>query len=562
MKCSECRYYGKKKMCDLGTDEAVREVVAKNNELLYEISTASKPRFEDTENVERKFRDAVNKFFDVMSVLYTIPMNGYFWEKGASKEKDEYRQYYHWYRNFGYERCIQQVQMRILTLGRASCGFVGEFSSGKSSYLNAEVFGEHWLPVGAGATTSIPTYIFSGRADRIVLENMRGNIRVLPGFDTLKQLAHSAKPKGCPCRFQWDAVIKRLFCFSSRLKYNNDLVYVDLPGYSASADDNRSMKEAIDGCDKIVYFKPVSSGQLNDTDLRYLEAVKDKEVMVVLSKADEKSPAECMKVLKLVKSTLKEKDINVENVILYTNCSDVFAANSDFCKRLSGFRDELNKFILDTSAREKDMALSRVVMEHYLNEFMEHEKGIFSRLDAMEGAFDNFIGKRELDEPFFSTWKTINKNIADSSGKYVEEHFFSENTVRVNEYINANTSRIHNYYMSDIYNSCFNFSYQEAMRECAYAYLYLSALNAKMTGRASDYTTEADRDINNLERTYKMAKGYIDIIFNGIKAFFSEHKELSSSIVGDAQLAFKIVEDAYSELLKHMRNYEKRWFES
>lgn len=558
MICSECKY-GKKKRCDVGTEEAVRDVVTKNNELLYSISTASNPRFEDEENLVQNFKDALNSFFDVMSVLYSIPMNGYFPEESASEEKIEDYMMYRRYRYIGYERCIQQVQMRILTLGRASCGFVGEFSSGKTSYLNAEVFGGDVLPVGVRSTTSIPTYIFPGRNDRIILENMRGNIIKLSGFEVLKQLAHSAKPEGCPCRFQWDAVIKRLFCFSSELKYNSDHVYVDLPGYSASADDNRSMKEAIAGCDKILYFKPVDSGQLNEKDIEYLKGVEEKDILIVLSKADTRSPDDCTEVLDLVKATLEEKGINVQNVCLYTNRAEVFVAYKDFSIKLRDDREKIHKFISDTSSKEKDMALSHAMMGYYLDGFMNCENKMSSRLDMIGEEYDKFIGKRKLDEAFFKTWKNINKDIADSSGRYVDTHFFSENTVRINDYLNTNRNRAYNYYIAEAYDSSFNLSYQDALYGYTLYYLYITALTTGLSKESSSYYTDACKTIDSIEKKYKSMREYIDTIISVTKSFFEAHKIQTASIIGDAQLAFRHVQDAYEKLLNYVKDYEKRW---
>lgn len=106
-------------------------------------------------------------------------------------------------------------------------------------------------------------------------------------MDSLKLLAHSSKPDGCPCVFPWNTVIKRIFCFSSDLRINSrDIAYVDLPGYSATADDDDAMMEASQGCDRIVYFKPVQSGGLIEKDLEYLKSINRNDVMIVLSKAE------------------------------------------------------------------------------------------------------------------------------------------------------------------------------------------------------------------------------------------------------------------------------------
>ncbi len=538
------------------------KAIAKNSELLYDISTADRPRFIDEENVEENFRKMLAMFFDVVSVLYTIPMNGYYPEDKATEENWKEYHLYQRYRHISYERCIQQAQMRILTLGRASCGFVGAFSSGKTSYLNTEVFGKEMLPVDKNASTSIPTYIFSGRNDKLIFENMRGNIRVSSDFGDLKHLAHSNKPKGCPCQFQWDAVIKRIFCFSSNLKYNRDLVYVDLPGYSASVNDNISMKEAIDGCDKVVYFKPVPSGQLNEKDIAYLHALNAKDVMVVLSKADEKSPADCRKVYDLVKATLEENEIDVgDHIVFYTRRPDVFVSDNDFFKQLKIHREKLEDFILDTSARENDMQLSNAVMEYYANGFIKHEERIFLALGMVENSFDDFLGNRELDHTFFEAWKDINKNIADSSGNYVDTHIFSANTVRIDDYLKANSNRATNYFISDTYDSKYNLSYQEAMYGYTLYDLYKTALYTQICGRAHSNYDEACNKMDRMEKHYSEAKKNIDFIFTTMKYFFDYHKQLSNSIVQDAQVAYKLVGEAYGQLLDYVKNYEKRWQE-
>lgn len=556
--CSNCRY---KKRCALGTEDAVKEAIAKNDELLRNISTADKPRFEDEENVEWNFKEKLDMFFDVMSVLYAIPMNGYFPENDASEEKLAAYRFFHGYRHFSSEQCIRQAQMRILTLGRASCGFVGPYSSGKSSYLNAEVFGGDLLPVGVNATTSIPTYIFSGRRDQLVLENMRGNIWVSSNFDALRQLSHSTKPKGCPLQFQWDAVIKRLFCFSSKLKHNRELVYVDLPGYSASTDDNRSMKEALEGCDKVVYFIPVKNGDLSETDIAYLKAISGKDVMIVLSKVDKMSPSDCKKVYNQVKGTLQDNGIKIEGIVLYTNRKETFASDADFFKKLKNHRDKLNEFILDTSAKENDMALSNAMMQHYVNGFIEHEKGISSSLGSVEELFDGFVGSRKLDKAFFDSWKNINKSVADSSGNYVDSHFFTANTVRVGDYLTANQERIYNYFKSDTYDSEFNTSYQLCLYGYTMYFLYKTAFYTQLYGRADSNYTEACEAIDGVEKVHDAVRKHLDLIFDAAKNFFNYHKQLSISIVQDAQLAFRLVEEAYGKLLNYVKNYEKRWYE-
>lgn len=556
--CEKC---SRRRKCEVGTEEAARKVVAQNKILLQEISTADIPRFTDEEDVEFIFREHLNAFFDVMSVLYTIPENGYFPENDASEEREDVYWQYRRYRRWAYKRSIQQAQMRILTLGRASCGFVGAYSSGKSSYLNKEVFGGKFLPEGAQATTSIPTYIFPGRSDKVILENMRGNIKILPGLDVLRELEHSSKPKECPCSFQWDAVIKRLFCFSSGLKYNSDLVYVDLPGYSASDSDNRSMKEAMEGCDKIVYFMPISNGELNEKDIEYLTTIDQKDLIMVLSKADKRSPDDCITILKKIKDTLKEKEIEAEDVLLYTTHPEVFASNDGFSKELENCKEKLIKFIMDTSAKEKDMTLSNDTMLYYLNNFVEFEKEMCSRLDQLDKIFSGFLGGKKLDDTFFQTWKNINKDIANSSGRYVDEHFFSTD-VRILDYLNANINRAYNYYASDTYDSNFNISYEEALYGYTLYYIYKTALYTYVTKKGDNNYEEACKKIDALKDNYNKCRELIKCVYDNTDTFFTYHKAQTVSIIEDAKAAFQLVEDAYEELLNYVKNYEKRWYES
>lgn len=169
MKCEEC-YYRKRGKCELNTEAEVEQVRMENMKLLEDICKASTPRFVDEENLRDQFKARLDMFYDVGAVLYTLPMQEYL--PGDNEEDREKFANYEFLKRLTYDRCSRQAETRILTLGRASCGFVGEYSSGKSSCLNAEAFGDNLLPTSAGKTTSIPTYVFWGRKNLLIYENM------------------------------------------------------------------------------------------------------------------------------------------------------------------------------------------------------------------------------------------------------------------------------------------------------------------------------------------------------------------------------------------------------
>ena len=559
MKCAECLY---RKKCELNTPEALDKALADNRDMLAKICSASTPRFVDEDGLENGFKIKLDMLYDVMAVIYTVPMSEYMPTAGTeSFEEDRKRfQIYQHIKNATYKRCIQQANMRTLTLGRASCGFVGEYSSGKSSFLNAEVFKGSLLPVGIDKTTSIPTYIFSGWNDKLVYENMRGNIHISGGLDSLRVIAHSSKPEECPCSFPWNAVIKRIFCFSSKLKLNHDVVFVDLPGYSATSDDNASMSEAVEGCDKIMYFKPVQSGGLNEKDLEYLKNVNGKDVLIVLSKADRKSPADCLKTLEAVKATLSHEELDVKEVVLYTTFPEKFDFDPGFRKLLQGWLKTADDFMFDTTAVDDDLDFARMMLAKYHKEYQEYGEDITSKLDLFEKAFAVFIGDKALDDAFFDTWKRINKDVADSSGKYMEYHLFTANDFRFVDYIKANSERAASYYQSDVYDSNFNHSYQLAILNMTVRYLYMTALITHVNRSPDSNYEEACESVDKMKQDYATVRGNLEGLSEVYGAVFNMLRYQFSAIAGDVDLAYEGIVKSYSELVAYAKKYEQRRF--
>lgn len=562
MKCEECIFRKKCIKEGLGTEETVDRLIRDNRDMLEKICFAKTLRFEDDDGLLKAFKENLNMFYDVLAVIYTIPMSEYFPSPNDENEDNVLEFWrYQSLKTATLNRCINQANMRTLTLGRASCGFVGEFNSGKSSCINHVILKGDVLPTAAISCTSIPTYIFSSQHEKLIFENMRGNILIQDGNEALKNLAHSSKPnKECPCSFPWNSVLKRIFYFSPAIAFNHSMVFVDLPGYSADVEDNATMQEAIEGCDKIVYFKPIGKGALDVTDLEYLNKIEQKEILIVLSKADTKSSSDCKKTLEEIQRTLDNANISVKDIIFYTTQSNKFSQDKDFSKVLAEHLKILNDFIFDATAVDEDLNFAIAVFKYYSEKYTQYVDVLNEMYGNSESILSEFIGNKALDHSFFETWKRINKDFADSSGSYFEYHIFSQNKFKIMDYLTPNIKRAKDFFESDIYDSNFNNSFQYVMYFSALYYLYKTALYATALGESDSNYNDACMIIGQLQQNYKAVKKNLEVIQNNINLLFGITKAQHSGIVGDVRHAYQKTVKSYQELLDYTKKYEKRWF--
>lgn len=176
--------------------------------------------------------------------------------------------------------------------------FVGAFSSGKSTLLNA-VIGESLLSTNIDPQTSIPTELAYGSPERLTAHQADGTSRVLQRADLLEQQAGDA-PLGAwlDLRLPCDALAKV-----------PHLKLVDMPGWDSG---NSQHGHAIDGyvSRSLAYCIVVSAdeGSLHESVRAALSELQlhGMPVIAIISKSDKKTPDDVQDIARQVAAEIEK----------------------------------------------------------------------------------------------------------------------------------------------------------------------------------------------------------------------------------------------------------------
>lgn len=195
--------------------------------------------------------------------------------------------------------------------------FGGAFSAGKSSLINA-LIGEKRLVVEIDPTTSIPTYVCAGEAERITAINLfqRSVELAQAEFASLthdEQLKHGTHIGGL-----LRTVVIQMPSFGWQ-----HLALLDTPGYSKPTQDESHERtdadiayEQLNSADCIVWVVSAASGVISEDELAFLNRLNpDIPKLIVINRADAKAVADLDDIQALIKSTLQHKNIAVLDVV-------------------------------------------------------------------------------------------------------------------------------------------------------------------------------------------------------------------------------------------------------
>lgn len=202
--------------------------------------------------------------------------------------------------------------------GKTTVAFVGEFSAGKTSIVNRILLQENpdvpQLPVSAKATTAIPTYIaggpivsysfISGDAKR---KEIREDIFKKVSKEILDQVPGVS------------ALIK-YFVMTYKNPNLAGLSILDTPGFNSndSEDENRTIN-VINECDALFWVFDVNAGTINKSSIKEIKEKLKKPLYVVINKVDTKPESEVKKVEDLIKKTLSDAELPVQQYIRFSS---------------------------------------------------------------------------------------------------------------------------------------------------------------------------------------------------------------------------------------------------
>ncbi len=201
--------------------------------------------------------------------------------------------------------------------GKTTIAFVGEFSAGKTSIVNRILSQDNpnipQLPVSTKATTAIPTYIAGGST--VSYSFISGDAKrktILE--DTFKKVS-----KDILDQVKGVSSLIKYFVMTYKNPNLNGLSILDTPGFNSNDSEDRERTiDVINECDALFWVFDVNAGTVNRSSISIIKEKLNKPLYVVINKVDTKPESEVQKVENLIKQTLTDAGLEVQQYIRFS----------------------------------------------------------------------------------------------------------------------------------------------------------------------------------------------------------------------------------------------------
>lgn len=202
--------------------------------------------------------------------------------------------------------------------GKTTIAFVGEFSAGKTSIVNRILSQNNpnipQLPVSTKATTAIPTYIAGGSTVSYSFISGDGKRKTILE-DTFKKVS-----KDILDQVKGVSSLIKYFVMTYKNPNLNGLSILDTPGFNSNDSEDRERTiDVINECDALFWVFDVNAGTVNRSSIQIIKEKLNKPLYVVINKVDTKADSEVLKVENLIKKTLSDAGLQVEQFIKFSS---------------------------------------------------------------------------------------------------------------------------------------------------------------------------------------------------------------------------------------------------
>lgn len=224
---------------------------------------------------------------------------------------------------------ISEYQKIRLLLSKSVVGLGGQFSAGKSSFINSCLgAGQNGqpiiLPEDQNPTTSIPTYILGGDEEKIYA--YCGSKMIPLDEQAMKAMTHEFfETYG----IGFSRFVDNIVIYTNNMPYqwHDKLAFLDTPGYNKADTNAREnlrdetlAREQLKAVDYLIWLVSIDNGTLHEGDVKFLQRVpKDTKILVVANKADKKTEAEIEAIINTIEETLDKENIDVFAVTAYSS---------------------------------------------------------------------------------------------------------------------------------------------------------------------------------------------------------------------------------------------------
>ena len=196
-------------------------------------------------------------------------------------------------------------------------GIGGRFSAGKSSFINA-LLGKKCLIVDVNPTTSLPTYLLHHSTTSINAINIFQQ-KIALSEEEFQSLTHDEQEK---YGSHVSALLQSAHIQTPDFTWQN-LAILDTPGYTKPETDEYSERTdaqiayaQLNSTNYLIWLISADDGTITEDDIHFLASLNPNiPRLILLNKADKKTPDDIKQIVNLVRKTLAERNIPALDII-------------------------------------------------------------------------------------------------------------------------------------------------------------------------------------------------------------------------------------------------------
>lgn len=273
---------------------------------------------------------------------------------------------------------------------KRSIAFIGEFSAGKTSIVNAILTQNDpnapKLPVSTKATTAIPTYISGGVSTRFSFFTPDNTLKFLSEED------FKSVDKEMLAQVEGVSALIKYFIMAYKNPLLDKISILDTPGFNSNDnEDAQRTIEVINECDALFWVMDVNAGTINRASLKLLQKYLNRPLYVVINKVDTKAKSEVDKVEKLIKSTLENEGLPIAGIIRFSQKESV--------DKLMNTIGEVKAFSDTNFYLDEVNQILEAIYQDIVNELADIDKQIRENKSLLSDSQENFaVLLQEIEE--------------------------------------------------------------------------------------------------------------------------------------------------------------------
>lgn len=220
---------------------------------------------------------------------------------------------------------LMNLKLAASIFDKTVLGLGGQFSSGKSSFINAIAGLNDLLYVNQTPSTSIPTFVMKGPRELFQLSGGRGRDAGTIDRDRLQAISYAFhKQYG----IGFSAFIDSCIIQTPAYTLPENIVLLDTPGYSKPNNpegsvilsDRQLAMSHLKLADHLIWLMSHENGQIRQSDIDFLEELSPSApILFVVTYAESIGPTSMRDIISKIGDALAERDVPCYGVTCYSS---------------------------------------------------------------------------------------------------------------------------------------------------------------------------------------------------------------------------------------------------